>query len=122
MRTSASIGLLFGTLFIIVFGYVCGFTGLHFAWSYLSGFDVPLLEASLVAGVAALAFWLGIRRAASRHSPVAVLSFAIALFFIFKLSNQLFLPGLWPPVLFMALAAFVFGFIGSAAKPEGVES
>jgi hypothetical protein len=122
MRTTASVGLLFGTLFFIVFGYTCWFVGLHFAWSYLLGIATPLLAASLVAGTAALAFFLGIRRASTCHSPVAVVCFAVALFFILTLSNKWFLPGLWPPLLFMALAAFVFGLMGNSAALKGEPS
>ena len=122
MRTSSSVGLLFGTLFFIVFFYTCWFVGLHFAWSYLPGLGMPLMAASLVAGVAALAFFLGIRRASSQHSPVAVVCFAVALFPILTLSNKWFLPGLWPPLVFMALAAFVFGLMGKTTSQQGSSS
>jgi len=122
MRTAASVGLLFGTLFSIVYCYTFWFIGLHFAWSYLPGFAMALLPASLVAGIAALAFFLGIRRALSQHSPTAVVCFAVALFAILTLSNKWFLPGLWPPLLFMAIAAFVFGLMGKTTSLQGSSS
>jgi hypothetical protein len=109
MRNLINSGLLFVLLFSFVFLQACWLSGVNYSSLSFYVLELPLLAGLIIGGISSVCFFIASYWSGSTLNIFTVSLSSVLLFVLLNVSNRLFLPGFWPPVIFVAVAAFILG-------------